>query len=84
VTSITVHFFGDIDGVVDSALTVDNGVVAVNGVADENRIDILTDGTVRAEPLAFNYNRVKASAAREGKEYYNHTQCQDESRIFRG
>ena len=27
--------------------------------------------------------RVKASAAREGKEYYSHTQYQDDSRIYR-
>ena len=63
----------------DGTLAIDNRIVAVNGVADENRIDILTDGTVRAEPLAVNYNRVKAFATHEDKEYCNHTQYRDYS-----
>ena len=36
--SITVHFFGDIDRIVDGALAVDDGVVAVEGVTENNRV----------------------------------------------
>ncbi|MBQ5855182.1 MAG: hypothetical protein IIW50_05210 [Alistipes sp.] len=36
--SITIYLLGDIDGVVDGALAVDDGVVAVDGIAEQHRI----------------------------------------------
>ena len=36
--SILVHFFGDIDRIVDGAFTVDDGVVAIHSIAKHNRI----------------------------------------------
>ena len=35
---IPIHFLGDIDGIVDGALTVDDGVMAINGVAQHKRV----------------------------------------------
>jgi hypothetical protein len=41
VKAVAVHFFGDIDGIVDGALAVDDGVVAVEGVAKNEGVHTL-------------------------------------------
>lgn len=60
------------------AFTVDDGVVAINGVAKNEGVMGVGSSTSRTSSTS-NDSGIKASATREGKEYCSHTQCQDES-----
>jgi hypothetical protein len=41
VKAVAVHLFGDIDGIEDGALAVDDGVVTINGVAKHKGVHSL-------------------------------------------
>ena len=45
--AVTVHLLGDIDRIVDSALAVDDGVLAVEGVTENNGVVGVGSGTSR-------------------------------------
>ena len=47
VMAVTVHLLGDIDRIVDSALAVDDGVLAVEGVTENNGVVGVGSGTSR-------------------------------------
>ena len=76
--AVTVHLLGDKDRIVDSALAVDDGVLAVEGVTENNGVVGVGSSTSRTGSTSGN-GGVKAFATRKGKEYYSHTQCQGES-----
>lgn len=76
--AVAVHFLGDIHGIVDSALAVDDGVVEHNAIVLYYGVVGADSGTSRTSSTSDD-SGVKAFATREGKEYYSHTQCQDES-----
>ena len=71
--SIAVDFFGDIDRVMDGAFAVDDGVVAINGVAKNEGVMGVDSSTSHTSSTS-NDSGIKAFAAREGREYYTHTQ----------
>ena len=71
--ALTIH------GVRPLPLTLENTIAGVNTIARNEGIGRLTEVAVRAKQQGVRCGRVKASATREGKEYCNHTQCQDES-----
>ena len=74
--AVAVHLFGDVDGIVDGALAVDDGVVAIEGVAKNKGVVGVGSSTSRTSS-ASHYSGIKAFATREGKGGYNHTQCQE-------
>ena len=74
--AVPIHLFGDIDRVVDGALTVDDGVVTIEGVAKNEGVVGVGSRTSRTSS-ASHYSGIKAFATREGKGGYNHTQCQE-------
>mgnify|MGYP003463323438 CR=1 FL=1 len=73
---VAVHFFGDIHGIVDSTLAVDDGVVAIDCVSLHNGVVGVGSSTSRTSSTS-HYSGIKGFATREGKDGYNHTQCQE-------
>ena len=66
-------------GVRPLPFTLENTIAGVNTIARNEGIGQLTEVAVRAKQQGVRCYRIKASATREGKECYNHTQCQGES-----
>ena len=52
----------------------------IHTIVHYNRVDCLVYGVGDGVAVYGGEARVNASAAREGKEYRSHTQCQDDSR----
>ena len=75
---IAVHFFRDIDCIVDSALAVDDGVLAVESVTENNGVVGVGSRTSRTGSTSGN-GGVKAFATREDMDGHNHTQYQHEN-----
>ena len=76
--AVPIHLFGDIDRVEDGALTVDDGVVAINGVAKNEGVVGVGSSTSRTSSTS-NYSGIKAFATREGKDGHSHTEYQENS-----
>ena len=76
--AVAVHLFGDVYGIVDGALTVDDGVVTIEGVALHNGVVGVGSRTSRTSS-ASHYSGIKAFATREDKDGYSHTEYQENS-----
>ena len=73
--SVAELYAREIDCIATLLLADIDAITHYDGIATLNDIEQLR--------TVLNY-RIKAFAARKGKEYYNHTQCQGESRRLRG
>ena len=67
--AVPIHLFGDVDRVVDGALTVDDGVVAINGVAKNKGVMGVGSSTSRTSS-ASHYSGIKAFATYAHKAHY--------------
>ena len=67
--AVAVHFFGDIDGIVDSALAVDDGIVAINGVSKNEGVVGVGSSTSRTSS-ASHYSGIKAFATDAHKAHH--------------
>ena len=76
--AVAVHFFGDIDGIVNSTLAVDNGVVTIEGVSLHNGVVGVGSSTGRTSSTS-HYSGIKAFATREDKDGHSHTEYQENS-----
>ena len=69
----------------DSTLTVDDGVMTINSVAENEGVNPCTPlDEARSIVALHDGHRFRAAATLARKDDYNHTQCQGESRRLRG
>ena len=68
--SITIYLLGDIDGVVDGALAIDDRVVAVHAIPHYHGVHTLVCGVGDRVAVYGVKARIKASAAQEEKAHH--------------
>ena len=65
------------DSVCPLSHTLENTIACVGTISQGDWIGHLTEGAVRAKLLGAHGGNTRAFATREGKDGYNHTQCQE-------
>ena len=74
--SITIYLLGDIHRIMYGTLTINDGIVTINGVSHHKRVVGMDSSSSRTGNTSGD-GGIKAFATREGKDGYNHTQCQE-------